>query len=355
MMPINNSFDDDGKIIFQESEVSISRPIRFWLLLLLDIPSIICSCFLLFHLFTNKTLRYQLKNHVIIVLLFIGLIIELLDIPLHLSFLHLGNVHPSIPFICLIWWFMDIGLYNGCTIIMAWCSVHLYLLVFHDGMFLNRNRRLFFHYLPIIMLLFYILVFYIIAIIFPPCKNTYDYTLPVCNDFPCYLGDSYLGIWDSVVNSILPTCVISISTIVLFINIHYYKRRAHQPIRWRKQRKMILQLLLLCTLYLLPNIPLNILIFSHICGLSESIGVKAQLHFDFLCYFVILLYPFLCLGFLSKIRKKVLMIRNITTPLFILPNQSILLPNHTELKTAIFSNQLHSSDHIKYVYKMKLY
>src|SRR5579871_2864574 len=97
MMAVNNSLNDDNNdgSTFKDSEISLPRPVRFWLLLLFDIPSIICSFFLLFHLLVNKTLRSQLSNHVIITLLIMGLIIELVDIPFHLSFLHLGVVRPA--------------------------------------------------------------------------------------------------------------------------------------------------------------------------------------------------------------------------------------------------------------------
>jgi len=233
-----------------------------------------------------------------------GLIIELVDIPFHLSFLHLGVVYPSTPGLCLLWWFMDIGLYTGCTIIMAWGSVQRYLLVFHDRLFLNRNKRFIFHYLPFIILLIYIPIFYIIAIIFPPCVNTYDYVLPVCNDFPCYLNDPVLGVWDSVGNNIIPIVIIRISSLVLVIRVYYQKRRLHQPNGRRKQQKMTVQLLCSCVLYLIPNMPLNIFVIAHLCGLSENVGVEIQLYFDFLCYFVILLYPFVCFSSLPELHKK---------------------------------------------------
>ncbi len=299
-MHVNDSFREK----FQELEINIPRLLRFWLLLLLDVLSIIFSFFLLFHLLTNKTLRSQLTNHVIIILLVIGLIIELVDIPFYLSFLHLGLVHPSISILCLIWWFVSIGLYTGCIIIMAWGSIERYLLIFHNRLFLNRNKRFLFHYLPFIILLVYILIFYIIAIIFPPCLNAYDYGLPVCSDFPCYLNHSVLGIWDSVVNNILSIVIISIFSSVLVIRVYYQKRRLQQPNVWRKQRKMTVQLLCSCVLYLVPNMPLNILAFARLCGLSENAGVEAQLYFDFLGYFVILLYPFVCFSSLSELHKK---------------------------------------------------
>ncbi|CAF3989191.1 unnamed protein product [Rotaria sp. Silwood1] len=306
-MATNISFDSkhNDEVAFHDSEIPISRPIRFWLLLLIDIPSIICSLFLLFHLFINKSLRCHLVNHAMIVLLIIGLIIQLVDIPFHLNFLRFGIVLPSIPFICILWWFIDLGLYNGFTIIMAWSSIHRYLFIFHDQIFFQGKKRFLFHYLPLIILILYILIFYIIVIIFPPCMHTFDYTLPVCNDYPCYLDDFILGLWDSIVNSILPTFIICISSITIIIRVNYQKRRVvRRRNQWRRQRKMAIQLISSSLLYLIPNIPLSLLILAHLCGLPESVGVEVQLYFDFLCYFVILLYPVVCLGFLSKLRKK---------------------------------------------------
>jgi hypothetical protein len=188
---------------------------------------------------------------------------------------------------------------------MAWCSVQRYLSIFHDQLFRNANKRFLFHYFPLIILLLYILIFYIIAIIFPPCLNIYNYRLPVCNNFPCCLNDHILGIQDSIINSILPTIVISIFNLTILVRVYCQKRRLHRPNRWRQQRKMTIQLMSTSVLYLMPNIPLNILVFSHLCGLSEDIGVKAQLYFDFLCYFVVLMFPFVCLGTFSELRKKV--------------------------------------------------
>ncbi|CAF1073748.1 unnamed protein product [Rotaria sp. Silwood1] len=307
-MTTNDSFNDydDTDDAFHESETPIPRPIRFWLLLLFDIPSIICSLFLFFHLFINKNLRSQLVNHAMIVLLIIGLIIQLVDIPFHLIFLRFGIVLPSIPFICILWWFIDLGLYNGFTIIMAWSSIHRYLFIFHDQIFFQGKKRFLFHYLPLIILILYILIFYIIVIIFPPCMHTFDYTLPVCNDYPCYLDDFILGLWDSIVNSILPTFIICISSITIIIRVNYQKRRVvRQRNRWRRQRKMVIQLISSSLLYLIPNIPLNLLMLAHLCGLPDSVGVEVELYFDFLCYFVIFLYPFICLGFVSELRKKI--------------------------------------------------
>jgi hypothetical protein len=135
--------------------------------------------------------------------------------------------------------------------------------------------------------------------------NTYDYTLPVCNNFPCYLGDPLLGIWDSAINTIVPTITITIFSVTLLIRVYLQKRRLHQTNLWRKQRKMAVQLLSNSVLYMTANIPLNICILAHLCGLPDDVGAEMQLYFDYLCYYVTLLFPFVCLGILSELRKKI--------------------------------------------------
>ena len=135
---------EDRSNAFHESEISLARSVRFWLFLLFDIPSIYCSFIILFYLFIDKNLRSQLINHITINLLIIGLIIELIDIPFYLTFLHLGVVQPSTPFVCLLWWFMDKGLYNGFTIIMAWSSIHRYLSIYDGGFIFESEATLHF-------------------------------------------------------------------------------------------------------------------------------------------------------------------------------------------------------------------
>jgi phosphatidylglycerophosphate synthase len=118
------------------------------------------------------------------------------------------------------------------------------------------------------------------------------------------MNDPVLGIWDSVLNNIVAIIIMIIFSLVLVIRVYYQKRRLHQPNVWRKQRKMTVQLLCSCVLYLVPNMPLNILVFARLCGLSDDIGAEAELYFDYLGYFVILLYPFVCFGSLPELRKK---------------------------------------------------
>jgi hypothetical protein len=59
-MTENSSTDDYTR--FDNSEVPISQSVPFWLLFILDIPALISTLFLLFHLLFKRTLREALNN-----------------------------------------------------------------------------------------------------------------------------------------------------------------------------------------------------------------------------------------------------------------------------------------------------
>jgi hypothetical protein len=72
----------------------IPRIVRFWLLLIFLIPSLMCSFILLYHSLFDRTLRTTLSNHFIIVLLFNALLLQFIDIPLNLNFDRVGSIQP---------------------------------------------------------------------------------------------------------------------------------------------------------------------------------------------------------------------------------------------------------------------
>ena len=105
---------DSGSDYFYNSEVSLPRSVRFWLLLLFNVPSVICSFGLILHIIINRTQRYALQNHTILLILIFGLPIQLMDINFYLVFFHYGSVLPfdtycmSSMVVC-----NDYGIYNG--------------------------------------------------------------------------------------------------------------------------------------------------------------------------------------------------------------------------------------------------
>jgi hypothetical protein len=298
---------DSGTVAFENSEISWPRPLRFWLLLIFDIPSIVCSLFVLYHLLFNRTSRYALHNHTIILLLTIALIFQLTDIPFYLDFIRRGIVWPQNPARCLIWWSIDLGFYNTAALILAWSSIERHILVFHDRWVLTKKRRFYVHYLPLCILILYSTTYYTFVIFFPPCQHIFVYTLPVCAASPCHLFHPVLGLWEMGVHGCLSTIVVAFFSIALLIRVILHKRRRNRVFQWRKYRKMIIQLLSISALYLLLNFPIMILSVAHLCGLPPDIGVEAQQITFFLTYWVMFLLPFVALTSLPGLRNKMYM------------------------------------------------
>ena len=218
--------------------------VQFWTILLLEIPSLACTIFLLYHLLHSRRLRQGMHNHVIIILLVLTLGIEIFDNPLYIDAHRFGDTRNSFamrPSICLMWWFFDYGAYGAITVFLTWGSFSRHILVFHQRQLLRTARQRFFiHYLPLIILSFYLTGFYIGVVIFPPCENTFDFESLGCGLSPCYGSVSYLNLWDYLFNGIVCTLIETVCSIGLLVRVFWQKHRVHQPMNWRKHRKMAL-------------------------------------------------------------------------------------------------------------------
>lgn len=285
-----------GDSTYGDSEISLSRYARFWLLLFSDLFSIICTLILIDYLIRDRKLRQALSNHVILVLLSLGLTAQIIEIPMYLSFIgYSGFVKPSKPFICLVWWFISLGMYNAGTFFMAWASFERHILVFKSQWVSTRREIKWRHYLPMGLIVVYIFIFYIYVIFFPPCENIYRYDLPICGSSPCFQENQYLGLWDFVSNNLVPSVLVVGMSMAFLIRVKRHKNRLNQHHQWRRQRKMLIQLLSLSTLNVVFNIPLNVLSLARFVGLPEDAGVQAQHYFYFSCYFLLFLFPFIAL------------------------------------------------------------
>ena len=302
-MAQNQSWNTTTSTPTTSTDYSLPFATRFWILLVFDVSSTICTFVVLFYVSFDRKLRSNAKNHTLVVLLMLGLSVQLIDIPFYLNFIVHSSVVPANPSVCLIWWFIDIGIYNGVTILLAWTALERHILVFHDQWISTRKKRVFVHYLPLLFLILYIFVYYIYAIYGFPCQNSYDYTSIVCNESPCYENDPVMRMWDLLANNIIPALLEPILSFCFLFRVIWHKKRSNLPIQWRKQRKMMIQLLCLSSLNLAFNVPLNIIQIGHLCGLPQSVGAEATQYFFFLTYFVIFTFPFICFASIGGVNR----------------------------------------------------
>ncbi|CAF1531378.1 unnamed protein product [Rotaria sp. Silwood1] len=111
--------------------------------------------------------------------------------------------------------------------------------------------------------------------------------------------------WEFIVNTSTPILLEGLASILFIIRVKWQKRRLQRSSNWRKQRRLTIQLLLMSSLNLAFNLPIYLIPLAHLCGLPPEYGIQPELYFFFLGYFVIFLFPFICLSQYPELRKNI--------------------------------------------------
>ena len=291
--------DDNGT-----SDEIISDNTKFWVYLIFLIPSIICSLLFIIYIIYNRTVRHAVHNHVITVVLLIGLFYQVTLYPWMLYSYHYQGIWSRSLLFCTLWEFIDWGVYFTQTILVAWASIERHILVFHDRWVATKWKRFFVHYLSLITLFTYCLSFYIIVGFFPPCENLINDSNMACTDF-CFAEIYGLYMWDLIFHQTLPNLIIFVFSIALIVRVLYRKYRIHRAIHWRKNRKMIIQLLSIASLYLIFAFPMTLMNLLYQFGLSYDTGVELYEYLLFFNYVMLLFLPMICLLSLPELHNKI--------------------------------------------------
>ncbi|CAF2686405.1 unnamed protein product [Rotaria sp. Silwood2] len=293
-------------------DTNVSRNIKLALFISFQIPSIISHMFIIYHLISNRILRRALHNHVILVLLIINFLFITTDLSITFHFLRFGFIKKTQGNLCLAWNFLDSFLSNLSTFLMMWASIERNILVFYDRQLLNTSyKRFFFHYLPLIILIIYTFIFYLIVIFLnSSCSNIeyFIYDELFCGK-PCYIHKNIiLSSIDYLFHKIFSSILIFIFSFILLIRFLWGKRQRNQTIRWRQHRKITIQFISISILYFLGTIPVAISELLHIWkNLSNNVKeseIQEEI-FLYFFYFISLILPFVCLLNLPEIYSKI--------------------------------------------------
>jgi hypothetical protein len=286
------------------SRHAIPPTVRFWTYLTFDILSVACSLFVLNYLLFDRTLRRAFSNHVIIVLLFIGLLNELISVPWILYRNQTGVPLIRTSAFYLSSFFVDYALFSTQVILVAWATLERHIIIFHQTWVSTRKKRFFVHYLPIIVILIYCLVYYSIITFGQFCKNSFVYYLAGNLIIPCVYSNRALSLWELVAHQAIPTLIIIIFSIALIGRVVRQKQKVNQTIRWRDHRTMTIQLLSISALYLVFNTPWMIILFAFQYGLPPNMAAVWTSYGIYFRTYVIFLYPFVCFGSSKELRNK---------------------------------------------------
>ncbi|UJR32679.1 hypothetical protein I4U23_020139 [Adineta vaga] len=288
-----------------EDDKSTLYQVKFYILIILQIPAILLTLFIFIFFIKNRLLLNNLQNQALLILLTVNFVYLSVDLPMGIRFYNVGYISPPTSAYCTWWTFLEYTLNLINELLMATISVQRHLLIFKAYIFHIRWKLYLYYYAPLAWCLVYPIVFYLGSIIFYPCDgNQWDYTSNVCGYANCYLIYSkVLGTFDWAMNNGFPILIILLANLILIVRVIRQKRRRQQTMSWKKQRLMTLQLFAISSLYLFAWLPsLNIGLIQQLSSSRFASQIQTNYTLD-LIYLICLLLPWICLGLLPQFKK----------------------------------------------------
>jgi hypothetical protein len=151
------------------------------------------------------------------------------------------------------------------------------------------------------------MMFYVGAIFIYPCEVQIDFIQPLCG-FPCYTSYANISFYDLFAHTLIPLCCSLLLDITLGIRVICRKRVGlhQQRAQWRKYRKMIIQFLVISSIYLSCQIPYNVVVFIELfITVSDLVAYIQIVYFYYLFWLLTMLLPLACMGCMSEVRNKI--------------------------------------------------
>ncbi|CAF1260409.1 unnamed protein product [Adineta steineri] len=278
---------------------------RFWLLLIPNTLSLICSLFVLFHFLFDSTLRHALHNHVIIVILIVCIIAELTTIPFMMYFYLNGVVWIQSPTFCMIWKFFDSATYTTVPKLVGWSSMERHIIIFHSQWISTKKKRFLIHYLPIVLIVIYGIVLYGVTTPMNDCHRRFNYKSVYCSYYSCIYDSVTYSLYEFMSGGVLSSACIGFGSIFLIVRIALQKHRLQQQMQWRKYRKISIQLMFIALIFFVFYLPPILLAISQKLGVPSNVGADYNRYANLFSSYIILLFPFACISTLPKLKTRI--------------------------------------------------
>lgn len=158
-----------------DNTIPLLFTIKFWLLLILFIPSVLCSIMIVVYFYRQKQ-AISPHYHLTLLLIVVSFLHITTDILFSILFYRYGQVIiPSVVF-CTWWSWWEYSLSTALLFIMAWASVQRHFLIFRNGFLGMRRQRILYHFIPFSVCCTYPALFYFSVIVMSQCQNQWDFT-----------------------------------------------------------------------------------------------------------------------------------------------------------------------------------
>lgn len=301
--------------------VPLENQIVFYIFLLLEIPSVSCSLLLFYYFARISEVHQQYPaNQTIIYLLLSTFLVNVIDIPIILSYLQnfffIELLKNPISF-CMFWYIYDCGMYALNLWLMALFAFEHYLSIFFKQVIMrNSNRRFIMYYLSAAIITLFVFGWFTYFVVFYPCEQIYfDFTMMDCN-LPCFLMDGSLALQNGnmILLDLLPSFLTVLFTSILISHVIYQKRKINKHLMrqdtWKRTRKMFLQLLPVTFAFLLCNLPLIIVVLLAV--VNPWFFTTPYFYANNLTYCWSLLMPFAILSKQSAMKKRLFNLLRLT-------------------------------------------
>jgi len=180
------------------------------------------------------------------------------------------------------------------TAAIIWCTAFLtierYILIFHSSFLRTKQQKNLLHFLPLIMIIAYISIFYILTNSLVRCDAEFNYNSLLCGQ-NCIDKIDGLSQFNWLFNIILPVFVIIFGSLFLLVRVLWTRREMQQNLRnWSKNSRMIIQLLSVSIVYTIVWMPLSVLSLISTFR-KKSVSQDAENFFYFCVYLCEMLVP----------------------------------------------------------------
>jgi len=289
-----------------DDDVTTINFVKYILLQITIIPSILCDLFVFAYIIRNwkKEIVNAPQNHVIALMLLMSFIQKIAETPFSLYFLYWGAVFKESDGFCMYWTWIDYSLLMSCLHLLTWCAIERHLFVFHGQMMKKKWCLIVFHYMPMFVALLVAPTFYFcMIVIFPECTSTWIYTYMFCGG-ACYSYTVFWGAFDWIFNLATAVTVLFFANILLFYRFILQKRRQQRIVQFNHKRRIIIQLTFTALLYILLMSP------SLILGVIQALwlptfGLDVQVnYFFYMCSYANLFLPFVIISSIPGVRHE---------------------------------------------------
>lgn len=269
--------------------------IKFAVLLVLQILATVCYLYIFYQFYRKPQLRDSHHHHVIILLLITSFLFVTVSLPMTEAYMFNSRVIPATETFCSIWTWIHYSLNIVNLYLMGFASIERNWLIFHPWVVRTKWGAFIFHYFPLAFCMIFPPAFYFTALFIHRCQHYYDYRQLLCK-WPCYFYNIDWANVDLYLNNYVPLLSIPIFCVVIYIRVGIQKRSMRQEaFKWRRDKKIILQLWAISSLYLGMWMPIQILAVINTYW-DGKFMIQAQVDYLFLFpYLIHLIYPFVVL------------------------------------------------------------